>query len=223
MHLHHHMQYPPEGLPSFFSLPPSSAHSLPAKDPDVHSDMPLSLFLTKKLRWMTLGGQYDWTAKKYPPGPPPPFPADVAALVEGLFPTTKAQAAIVNLYSPGDMLRLHRDVSEESDAGLVSISLGCDAIFVIGNAADAKHKDEKGHKGDGCRSAAVRLRSGDAVFMAGESRFAWHGVPQVIAGTCPDYLRDWPAESRGGEGGKYDHWRGWMERKRVNLNVRQMG
>ncbi|KAK3628666.1 hypothetical protein LTR56_018481 [Elasticomyces elasticus] len=85
--------------------------------------------LDKKLRWMTLGGQYDWTNKVYPEGPPPPFPKDIKNLVEGLFPM-KAEAAIVNLYSPGDTLSAHRDVSEACAQPLVSISLGCEAIFI---------------------------------------------------------------------------------------------
>ena len=38
----------------------------------------------------------------------------------------RPQAAIVNVYSPGDSISLHRDVSEGKEAGLVSISLGCE-------------------------------------------------------------------------------------------------
>lgn len=63
----------------------------------------------------------------------------------------------------------------------------------------------------------LRIRSGDAIYMTQDSRYAWHGVPKVIKGTCPDYLADWPAED-----GKYEEWRGWMSNKRINLNVRQM-
>lgn len=63
----------------------------------------------------------------------------------------------------------------------------------------------------------LRLRSGDAIYMSEEARYAWHGVPKVLKGTCPDYLEDWPAEDS-----KYEEWRGWMKNKRINLNVRQM-
>lgn len=63
----------------------------------------------------------------------------------------------------------------------------------------------------------LRIRSGDAIYMTQEARYAWHGVPKVLKGTCPDYLQDWPAED-----GKYEEWRGWMANKRINLNVRQM-
>jgi DNA alkylation damage repair protein AlkB len=190
---------------SFFSYSPKSKITFTPKDASVHKPLSISKFMEKSLRWVTLGGQYDWTNKVYPDEVPPAFPADIKDLLEGLFPDMKAQAAIVNLYSPGDTLSLHRDVSEESDKGLVSISLGCACLFVVGLGRDSTDH------------VVVRLRSGDAVFMSKETRFAWHGVPKILPDTCPEYLSSWPAEA-----GKYEEWRGWMRNKRVNLNVRQM-
>ncbi|KAK5728138.1 hypothetical protein LTR17_012146 [Elasticomyces elasticus] len=180
--------------------------------------------LDKKLRWMTLGGQYDWTSKTYPSGPPPPFPQDIKDLVQGLFPM-KAEAAIVNLYSPGDTLSAHRDVSEACSQPLVSISLGCEAIFIaaIEDEAADPTAPTSGRGGQGkLRSAVLRLRSGDAVVMRGEARWAWHGVPRVKAGSCPGFMGGWPAVGGDGEGGRYEGFKGWMGGKRVNLNVRQM-
>ncbi len=145
----------------------------------------------------------------YPSAPPPQFPQDISDLLSGLFPQIKSQAAIVNLYSPGDTLSLHRDVSEESDKGLVSVSLGCECLFVVGLGKE---------DGD---YFTVRLRSGDVVVMSQEARWAWHGVPKILKDTCPKYLEDWPAQENG-QSGEYEDWRGWMKRKRVNLNVRQM-
>ena len=170
---------------------------------------------------MTLGGQYDWTRKAYPEGTPPNFPNDIGNLVHRLFPDMTPEAAIVNIYHPGDTLSLHRDVSEDSNNGLVSISLGCDGLFVIGMPDEA---------GGGTRCMIVRLRSGDAVYMSGPSRYAWHGVPQIIPGTCPKWLHSWPARMEEPEDASginrpsndYDAWRGWMATKRINLNVRQM-
>jgi len=151
--------------------------------------------LDRKLRWITLGGQYNWTQKKYPPTVPPLFPDDIASLVSALF-AISSQAAIVNVYSPGDTLSPHRDVAEECSAPLVSLSLGCDALFLVGGDVNG---------------AVVRIRSGDAIVMNGEGRWAWHSVPKVLEGTCPVWLAEWPEERRG-----------WIAGKRVNLNVRQM-
>lgn len=190
---------------SFFAMDPSVKFA--AKDPTVHMDITVKEFLDKKLRWITLGGQYNWTTKRYPTETPPPFPADIGRLVRRLFSDIDPQAAILNLYTPGDTLSVHRDVSEECDQALVSISIGCDAIFIVGNE-------------DGSSVAALRLRSGDAICMTGDSRFAWHAVPTVLPNTCPTWLQDWPAS--GEERSIFETWRGWMANKRINLNVRQM-
>ena len=177
----------------------------------MHKPFDTRQYLNKKLRWMTLGGQYDWTNKVYPEGPPPPFPTDMAKLIGSLFDMTP-EAAIVNLYSPGDTLSLHRDVSEECDRPLASISLGCDGIFLLGLESEVE--------GQKPRTATLRLRSGDAVVMTGDSRYAWHGVPKVIGNTCPEWMEDWPCVGEGAE--RFEEWRGWMKGKRINLNVRQM-
>jgi alkylated DNA repair protein alkB family protein 1 len=206
IHTHYNITYPPENS-SFFTLPRTSQeHVATPLDPNIHKPLTVAQLLNKKMRWTTLGGQYDWTAKRYPESPPPPFPQDIKNLLESIFTDTKAEAAIVNLYSPGDTLSVHRDVAETSSHGLVSVSLGCDAIFVLGT-------DEK--------VLTLRLRSGSAVYMSGSSRFAWHGVPQIVASTCPSSLQDWPGGSLE-DSVALDEWKGWMASKRVNLNVRQM-
>ena len=112
---------------------------------------------------------------------------------------------------------MHRDVAEECDKGLISISLGCDAIFTIGNATE--DHDQISSDDFKARTVVLRLHSGDAVYMSGMSRFAWHGVPQILAGTCPPFLQEWPA---GEVKEDFEDWRGWMSNKRINLNVRQM-
>ncbi|KAL9607555.1 MAG: hypothetical protein Q9167_007537 [Letrouitia subvulpina] len=163
------------------------------------------------------GNQYDWTRKVYPAAGTSQFPGSLAKLTTSFFPKMQPEAAIVNVYTPGDALGIHRDVSEESDNGLVSVSLGCDGIFLAGlELSDGSIKH-----------VVVRLRSGDAVYMSGRARFAWHGVPQILSGTCPSWLKDWPASSDVGNPetsrtNNFESWRGWMASKRVNLNIRQV-
>ncbi|KAJ5347304.1 hypothetical protein MYU51_004265 [Penicillium brevicompactum] len=215
LHLHYDVTYPENAeetqMPkSFFGDDPT--RTFEPKDPEVHKPVSVQSLLEKKLRWVTLGGQYDWTAKVYPSGPPPEFPPDIAKLLHAAFPNTTAQAAILNLYSAGDTLSVHRDVSEDCDVGLISVSFGCDGLFL------ASHDD-----GNGCE--IIRLRSGDTVYMSGASRFAWHGVPKILPSTCPAWLADWPSSGDSGPGmppGPYEMWKGWMSSKRINLNVRQM-
>ncbi|KAK8120641.1 Alkylated DNA repair protein AlkB [Apiospora kogelbergensis] len=201
----------------FHPLLPDSDVRFKPKDPDVHKPLSIKQVLDRRLSWVTLGGQYDWTNRVYPGQKPPEFPPDISGLLQTLFPETLAQAAIVNFYTPGDTMMMHRDVSEETDKGLVSLSIGCDALFMIApndyNARSSELEKEFGRN----PYLLLRLRSGDAIYMTRDSRFAWHGVPKVLKGTCPDFLADWPAEE-----GKYEEWKGWMKNKRINLNVRQM-
>ena len=210
LNLHYDIQYPPPGS-SFFTRPLESIEFRP-KDPLIHPPLNMERLLNKKLRWITLGGQYDWTNKVYPEEPPPPFPDDISSLLKGLFPDMEPQAAIVNLYSPGDTLSLHRDVSEEVTRGLVSISLGCDGLFIIGLRDSNDPSDPRAS-----RYHTVRLHSGDAIYMSGDSRYAWHAVPKILPHTCPIALENWP-------GDQFPLWRGhrYMSNKRINLNVRQM-
>lgn len=223
MHLHFNLPYPssPAGA-SFFTLSPTSETSglFTPKDPAVHKPQPAARVLNKKLHWVTLGGQYDWTNRVYPSGAPPSFPPDIGAFLEALWPETRPEAAIVNFYSPGDSMMMHRDVSEETDRGLISLSLGCDGFFMIAPSRGPDGEMPEAEKGDkdGKGYLLLRLRSGDAIYMTGESRYAWHGVPKVAKGTCPSFLENWPAT----ETGEYEEWRGWMGNKRINLNVRQM-
>ncbi|KAK1836715.1 alpha-ketoglutarate-dependent dioxygenase abh1 [Podospora conica] len=216
LHPHYDLPYP-AGSASFFSHPPDSPVRFSPKDPDIHKPLTIKQALERKLHWVTLGGQYDWTNRIYPGSEPPPFPADIAAFLSTLFPETQAQAAIVNFYTPGDTMMMHRDVSEETDRGLISISIGCDSLFMIAPNDVGKMTDEEKRAMDGRGYLLLRMRSGDALYMTKDSRFAWHGVPKVLKGTCPEYLEDWPAED-----GEFEEWRGWMKNKRININVRQM-
>lgn len=134
MHLNYNVPYP-ESDPaskepaSFFTLAPNSETKFVPKDPSVHKPLSMKQVMDRKLHWVTLGGQYDWTNRVYPGGKPPQFPTDISGFLETLWPETLAQAAIVNFYTPGDTMMMHRDVSEETDKGLISLSLGCDALF----------------------------------------------------------------------------------------------
>lgn len=135
LHLHYNM---PElstecaSPKSLFELDQQS--TIQGLDSTIHKPITMRQVLEKKLRWVTLGGQYDWTQKVYPDEKPPEFPKDVAGLLRGVFPSVDPQAAILNFYSPGDTLSLHRDVSEYCDRGLISLSIGCDALFLVANS-----------------------------------------------------------------------------------------
>ncbi|KAK9240460.1 hypothetical protein V1525DRAFT_395030 [Lipomyces kononenkoae] len=207
------------GLPSATIIPPSDMVSAAA------TSTTLGALQERKLRWVTLGGQYNWTAKKYPTFEPhtrefPDFPLSLTTLLKGAPAIFKdrinPQASIVNFYSDGDILSPHQDIAELSNADLVSVNLGCEAIFFCGLAKDKM-------------PLQLRVRSGDVIVMGGDSRFAWHGVGRVWDKTTPDYLAAFnyyenvengriPANVASGR----KRYGQWMLSKRINLNVRQM-
>lgn len=219
VHFHHQIEYPSDAG-SFFGQKPGSAVLIP-KDETTHRTATVQQFLDRKLRWLTLGGQYDWTRKLYPDGIPPPFPQDIERVLHALFPAMKPEAAIVNIYSPGDTLSMHRDVAEACAKPLLSVSFGCDALFIIGCCNSGAEPEDLDFNEE---SVTVRLRSGDVVVMAGASRYAFHGVPKIFGGTCPSYLQSWPVDtsSEAATDSAYAPFADWMTNKRVNLNVRQM-
>jgi alkylated DNA repair protein alkB family protein 1 len=203
---------------SFFTQPQSSKEiTLVPKDSAKHKPLNMSQYLQKKLRWLTLGTQYDWPTRKYPSNPETVFPPDFSGLVSGLFPHIKAESGVVLLYSPKDYMPVHRDVSEQCERGLASFSLGCDGIFVVA-------RGEEEVEGGG-RTVAIRVKSGDVVHMDGETRWAWHAMPRTIAGTCPPWLENWPVGTPGAteeDKKMFEKWKGYMAGKRLNISCRQV-
>jgi len=125
-----------------------------------------------KLRWVTLGMHYDWTAKVYPEHKRGAFPAELAELskrIAGLCQYNadyKAEAAIVNYYHVGDSLAGHTDNSEENHmAPLISVSLGLSAVFLLGGLTRDVEPD------------AILLEHGDVIVMHDDARLSYHGRP----------------------------------------------
>jgi alkylated DNA repair protein alkB family protein 1 len=228
--VHSESQQPPD--PSFFTSRQSSADQIltpkdkdaegnpKAKDPN-HKLKPLNMsqFLQKKLRWLTLGDQYQWSTRSYSGADITPFPPDIASMVTGIFPWLRPESGVVLLYSRTDYMPVHRDVSELCERGLVSISLGCDGLFVVATDTNEGETEDEG------KILVVRVRSGDVVQMDGETRWAWHAMPKIMGGTCPEFMEQWPAGSEadtGEKNGAYEKWKGYMTGKRINLSCRQV-
>ncbi len=183
--------------------------------PQLKKQKNLSMFeiSDKKLRWITLGGQYNWTNKKYPSfeiGSKffPFFPNDLKNLLSLPLFNINPEAAIINFYNSNqnDILNVHQDVSELSSQDLISISLGCDCVFYAGLS-----KNEE--------PLAIILRSGDVVVMSGSARYAYHGVGKIWGGTN-DLFDD--GDIVGNDNELRKEARNWIRNKRVNINVRQV-
>lgn len=81
-------------------------------------------------------------------------------------------AALVNYYYEGDTLGGHRDdVEQDLAQPIVSISLGCPAVFLMGGASKAEEP------------SAVMVHSGDVLVLAGPARSCYHGGCWQAVGT----------------------------------------
>ncbi|XP_017226860.1 alpha-ketoglutarate-dependent dioxygenase alkB isoform X2 [Daucus carota subsp. sativus] len=135
--------------------------------------------LLRKLRWSTLGLQFDWSKRSYnvdlPHNKIPDLLSELAKKMAApsmsLGEEFQPEAAIVNYFGAGDMLGGHLDDMEADwSKPIVSMSLGCKAIFLLGGKS---REDEP---------IAMFLRSGDIVLMAGEVRECFHdnNHPQTV-------------------------------------------
>ncbi|KPI89314.1 hypothetical protein ABL78_1543 [Leptomonas seymouri] len=207
------------------------------------------------MRWATLGYSYEWTNKVYHRDRFSPFPAslrqrmcELVSLVAQVkqdgfrcaYPEVyEPQTAIVNYYPVGSMMMCHQDISEETlEQPLLSLSLGCSAIFLMGTQSreDAPH--------------SFLLRSGDVAAFTGPSRTAFHSTPRILD-DCPAYLTVPDAQMTEAEKQCYHqhayyahptadgsfvpvdkaamtaeeqerYWRLCMRHMRVNINARQV-
>lgn len=110
--------------------------------------------------------------------------------------------ALVNFYREGNTLGGHKDDAElHKTCPIVSISVGCDAVFLMGGQT----KDVV--------PTAVWLHSGDAVILLGPARQCYHGVPRVR----PGQLACAAAITNATDGDFIDY----MQQTRVNISIRQ--
>jgi len=126
-----------------------------------------------------LGWVSDRAGYRYQPTHPEtakPWPA-IPDLLLGLWREVSGyphdpEACLVNFYSVGAKMGLHRDEDEEDfSAPVLSVSLGDTAVFRIGGP-------ERGGK-----TETMKLSSGDVLVMGGASRLCYHGIDRVLPGT----------------------------------------
>jgi len=124
--------------------------------------------------------------------------------------TYEPDAGIVNFYQTKDTLMAHVDRSEVcATSPLVSVSLGCAAVFLIGGLT----RDVE--------PVPILLRSGDIVIMSGpQCRRAYHGVPRILSDTLPPHFGG--ALEAENESDEWDPYEEYLKSTRININVRQV-
>jgi len=105
--------------------------------------------------------------------PWPAIPAQLLQIWEELaaYPESP-EACLINHYGPASKLGSHVDADEAAtEAPVLSVSLGDDAIFHVGGR---KRSDAK---------TRMTLKSGDVVILGGAARLAYHGIDRVLPAT----------------------------------------
>ncbi|KAL9151733.1 hypothetical protein ABFS82_11G071600 [Erythranthe guttata] len=176
----------------------------------------LASVLLRKLRWSTLGVQFDWSKRSYNVSlPHKKIPDALHQLAKRMAKPAmpcgeefQPEAAIVNYFGAGDMLGGHLDDMEKDwSKPIVSMSLGCKAIFLLGGKS-REHNP-----------TAMFLRSGDVVLMAGEARECFHGVPRIFTDAENAEISDLESQFTGEDEKPYLNY---VRTSRININIRQV-
>lgn len=131
---------------------------------------------------MTAAGPFGWVADErgyryspsHPKGQPwPAIPAEVLAIWAAVSGVDRApECCLINYYDATARMSLHRDDTEaDTQWPVVSISLGDEGLFRMGNATR------------GGNTESIWLKSGDVVVMGSEARLAFHGVDRIRSGS----------------------------------------
>ncbi|RWR48798.1 alpha-ketoglutarate-dependent dioxygenase AlkB [Sinirhodobacter ferrireducens] len=131
---------------------------------------------------MSAAGRFGWVsdrrgyryAETHPQGTPwPAIPDSILAVWRAVSGSARQpECCLINFYDAGARMGLHQD-RDEADFGepVVSISLGDDGLFRIGNESR------------GGATQSLWLRSGDVLVMGGPARLRHHGIDRIAPGT----------------------------------------
>ena len=131
---------------------------------------------------MSAAGRYGWCSDQFGyqyvdrQGDGQPWP-DIPNIIAGLWAQLvsaqrSADCCSINYYDQSAKMGLHQD-KDESDFNwpVLSISLGDDALFRVGNVTR------------GGKTESVWLNSGDVVLIGGDARLAYHGIDRIKFGS----------------------------------------
>ena len=133
---------------------------------------------------MTSAGRFGWISDRrgyrysetHPDGQSwPEIPQPILDIWVAVAGTPRApECCLINFYGEGAKMGMHQDRDEQDfDQPVVSVSLGDDGLFRIGNRTR------------GGKTESLWLRSGDVMVMGGEARLLYHGIDRVKPGTSP--------------------------------------
>lgn len=198
--------------------------------------------LIMKLRWATMGYNYEWNSRAYYDEMKSSFPSDLHDLCRHIasavgYHDFSAETAIVNYYHMSGDMGPHKDISEiDHDAPLLSFSFGQDALFLLGGMTKAT------------KPVCLCLHSGDICIMYGDCRLVYHAVPRIlpasqdilkhcynfstVSNSCENKItpeengiscqEKLEVKSAGRQDVNWDLFSQYLQCTRINMNVRQV-
>ena len=207
MHNEVQLEYAQKCVREFSRLPYTNLtniHASASDKSDIWDSPSYKLSSFRHLRWVNLGYAYDWSKREYKE-----FESKIPQGTEDLFISIAKvaglhcfhpESGIVNYYSSlSTVMGCHLDDAEEDlDAPVVSISLGCSAIFLLGGLTKLDIP------------VPLYVRSGDAMILSGVARKSYHGVPRILPEIPPFFAQQDPQFNE------------YMQTTRLNINLRQV-
>ncbi len=149
--------------------------SAPLFRPVTPSGKEMSVRMTSAgaLGWVTDRAGYRYQAQHPKGGGWPAIPDPILDIWRDLASAERdPDCCLINYYGEGARMGLHQD-KDEADFSwpVLSISLGDDALFRIGNNTR------------GGKTESIWLNSGDVVIMGGPARLTYHGVDRIRFGS----------------------------------------
>jgi len=147
----------------------------PLFSPDTPYGRPMSVRMTSAGRFGWYSDRSGYRYERRHPGGQlwPEIPGEVLDIWDratGL--GRRPESCLINYYGAGAKMALHQDRDEADFTWpVVSISLGDDGLFRIGNTTR------------GGRTESVWLNSGDVVVMGGDARLTYHGIDHIRFGS----------------------------------------
>lgn len=158
-------------------------HMAPLECPTMPNGTPFRLSLTNagKLGWWSDKDGYRYIERHPATHRTWPEIPDVALKIHALSLEScglgrfEPDNCLINHYSAGESLGAHQDKTEKNTAfPIVSVSIGCDAVFAIGPGDRTAKRPE------------IVLSHGDVVVMSGPARMAYHEIKRVMSTMfCP--------------------------------------
>ncbi len=149
--------------------------SAPLYRPVTPSGKEMSVRMTSAgaLGWVTDKAGYRYQGQ-HPDGSAwPAIPEPILTIWQDLVSAERApDCCLINYYGENAKMGLHQD-KDEADFSwpVLSVSLGDDALFRIGNTTR------------GGKTESIWLSSGDVVIMGGPARLTYHGIDRIRPGS----------------------------------------